>query len=346
MEVTPGEEAHADIALLRGKVYSMRGKVVDASDAPLAQIRLSARHNNDPAFTTVATAPTIEDGSFEIHDLMPGPYIVEPDAMFDPKTGAPLPRLAMSTPVTIGAADVNDVILRPSRTASLTGSIQIEGGVWSPATEKRRVGPALSEQTLTEPAGIPGIRIPYAGLSAIGSPINGSYAAEARADATFELAGVVPGEYQFVAGGFPETYYVKSVRIGDKDVTHESVRVPSGPLTVVVSTKGAEIAGTLPHDGLTVALWPETENLGHPLHGIRVVNSGKGGAFLLRGLAPGTYRVAAFDTSEVGVLWNYAFLDKFAGQAARVELKEGAKVAAKPPLIPMERFNEEFKKLP
>ncbi|MEO8100525.1 MAG: carboxypeptidase-like regulatory domain-containing protein [Acidobacteriota bacterium] len=186
VEVTPGGEARADIALLRGAVYSLRGKLIDESGAPMRQSRVSARRNNDAAFTTLAMTATGADGSFEMHDLMPGNYIVEPDAMFDPQTGAPLPRLAMSTPVVVGAADVTDVVLRPSRTASLTGTIQVEGEEWSPPTDKRRIGPTLTEATLTEPAGIP--RTPYAGLTAMDSSINGSYAAEVRADSKFEIA--------------------------------------------------------------------------------------------------------------------------------------------------------------
>ena len=188
----------------------------------------------------------------------------------------------------MSAADVNDFVVSVSTGATIQGTVRIEDGEWSPGAQQRRAGPTLSEQLLTEPGGLP--RTPFAGLALPGSPITGSYATEIRADATFEIKGVAAGEYQFAAGGFPETYYVKSVRIGDNDVTHAPVRVPSGPLTVVVSTKGAEVTGTLPRAGLSVVLWPETENLGHPLHGIRLVNSSKGGAFLLRGLAPGTYR--------------------------------------------------------
>ncbi|MEO8100524.1 MAG: hypothetical protein ABI811_22690 [Acidobacteriota bacterium] len=137
---------------------------------------------------------------------------------------------------------------------------------------------------------------------------------------------------------------MKSVRVENDDLTHAPIRIPSGPLTVVISTKGAEVGGTLPRDGLSVVLWPEPENPGHPLHGIRMVNS-KGSAFLMRGLPPGTYRVAAFDTSETGVLWNYAFLNSFSGEATRIEVNEGTKLKTEPRLIPTERFNSEFKKL-
>ena len=134
--------------------------------------------------------------------------------------------------------------------------------------------------------------------------------------------------------------------MGDTDVTHAPLRVPSDPLTVVVSAKGAEVAGTLPRDGLPVVLWPETENRGHPLRGVRLVQSTKGGSFLLRGLAPGVYRLAAFDADQPGILWNYGFLDKFADGAIKVEVNEGTRIEVNPPVVSRDRFYEEFAKLP
>jgi hypothetical protein len=152
--------------------------------------------------------------------------------------------------------------------------------------------------------------------------------------------------YRFVVVGFPETFYLKSVKMGDLDVTRAAIPVPGDPLTVIVSAKGAEVSGTAARDGLSVVLWPENDNPWHPTHGIRIVNSSKGGSFALRGLAPGKYRAAVFETPETGVLYNYEFLSKFANEAAKVEVLEGAKVKAEPPLIPAARFKAEFEKLP
>jgi hypothetical protein len=343
VEVKPADEVRADIKLLRGTVYSLGGQVLNASGAALTQRLVSVRRNNDPAFTTRAMALTNEEGKFQIHDLTPGDYVIDMDDRTDPQTGV-VERLISDTPVVLGPADLNDFVVRPATGVAIQGSVQIEDTEWTPQAQPGRAGPALTEPLLTASTGTP-----FVGLALPSSPITGSYAAAVRPDATFDITGLEPGEYQFVAGGFPETYYVKSVSIGTDDVTRTPIRVPGGPLSVVVSTNGAEVSGKVSRDGLGVALWPETENPGHPLHGIRVVNSGKGGAFRMTGLAPGAYRIAVFDTTEPGVLWNYGFLSKFAikfGETPRIDLVEGKKVMIDPPLISPARFKEEFDKLP
>ena len=120
---------------------------------------------------------------------MPGAYIVETAVRYDPQTGVPDPKVTGSTPVVIGTADVNNFVLRAPATSTVQGTIRIEDGEWSPGPPRTRPS-TLSEQQLSDPIGVPELRTPFAGLGLPGSPITGSYAAEIRTDATFEIRGL------------------------------------------------------------------------------------------------------------------------------------------------------------
>jgi hypothetical protein len=187
---------------------------------------------------------------------------------------------------------------------------------------------------------------PFAAITVPDAPLGLPRPAQIQADGSFEIVGVNSAEYQLTIGGLPEDYYLKSVNMGDSDVTHARLSLPGGNLKVVLSPNGAAVSGNMASEGLALFLWPVNPDPGRALNGIRSVNSGKKGLFRFTGLPPGDYRIAAFDTPDPGVLWNYAFLSQFADAASLLRISEGLRITAEPTLISPARFKEAFDKLP
>ena len=95
-------------------------------------------------------------------------------------------------------------------------------------------------------------------------------------------------------------------------------------LEIVLSSKPASISGTVrSSDGealadVTVNAWAKDDP------DIRTARTDASGRFTLRNLAPGEYRVIAWESIDRGVIENPAFRASFESQATVVTLQEGS----------------------
>jgi hypothetical protein len=165
---------------------------------------------------------------------------------------------------------------------------------------------------------------------------------------TISLNSVAPGDYRLFARPFGvgpdgETLtgrrasgpvagaYVKSARLGDKDVLADGLHLPgptSDSLEIVVGLNGAEVDGTAVENGrdaaanVVVAAVPEGSNRGRSdLY--RRTSSDREGRFSMRGLAPGDYTFYAWDDVERGAWENPELMRAFEGPGRFVRLREG-----------------------
>jgi protocatechuate 3,4-dioxygenase beta subunit len=344
IDVAAGSETKIDLTMRHGGYYKLSATLVDASGAPLANYSIAPRRA-DIEQNSARVWPTDSAGHVEIPGLEPGEYFsdVNPRQRTE---GVAVVRQRVR--FTIGETDAAGVVLRiPGQGARLTGTVRPEEGEL-----KLRINSdpqeGISASALASPdllAILPDL-FAFAAVAMPGTPSGEWKTGKLREDRTFELNGLDRGDYQLTLGGLPPGFYVKAMKQGDREVTHRPVAVPGEPIEVIVSAKGAEVSGKLAEGNRNVALWTEKEDEGSVLHGIHVTAGDRDGAFRFTGLPPGTYRIAGFADSEHGILWRFAFLNKFADDSPKVEVAEGAKVKADPPLIPAARFKEEFDKLP
>ena len=83
------------------------------------------------------------------------------------------------------------------------------------------------------------------------------------------------------------------------------------------------------------------ENLGS-----RRVVSDQNSSYRFAALPVGEYYVAAFSRVDAGLLESHDFVSRFNGEAARVELLEGAHGKLNAPILPADRIAEEVAKVP
>src|SRR5262249_37349705 len=129
----------------------------------------------------------------------------------------------------------------------------------------------------------------------------------------FSIKGLAPSQYLLDFRSLPETAYVKSIRLGDQDVTHAPVELSirsTANLEIVLSPKAAEISGTAAPDVL-VTLWPKMPDEGNPTRGSRSARVGDDGSFSIKSLAPGDYFIAAWSEGETGLLESREFVTQF-----------------------------------
>jgi hypothetical protein len=247
--------------------------------------------------------------------------------------------------VNVGTSDLNDVTIRMTEGAEISGRVTIEGGVDLPtfmASMPAAVGPAG-----------PQARMPNITLLATEGP-GAQLAATVNSDGTYRISNIPPLNRLLQIAPLPANAYVKSIRFGGLDVTRSPIDLASGTggvLDIVISTKGAEITATprtdkgeAPQVGAPVTIWPRTPNPGSPSGDVRF--NAPVASFRAQGLAPGDYYVAAWGTLNTDYLRVPEFLARFTALATKVTAAEGESVAVEPKVISREAIEKEMAQFP
>ncbi|MCW5801101.1 MAG: carboxypeptidase regulatory-like domain-containing protein [Deltaproteobacteria bacterium] len=251
-----------DVEILIGVGPVVRGKVVDEKDAPVAGARLMAFGDGGGGSTD---AKSDANGAFEVTGLPPGKYELNAhgDTHVHARPGAA---------IELKDADIDGVIVRVQTGVRLKGHV-----------EPRQVA-----EVTFDPERLEGMM--QMGLIALVAP------------------AVTDGSGEFTIGPLMPMKGTVSARSNDSGERGEAavdVR-PGMPEVVVKLAPGGSIAGRVvdgegkPVAGVTVAANPAGGNERTTIVNGRITSgvqglTGASGAFELRGVAPGTYRLAALD---------------------------------------------------
>ncbi|MBM3757693.1 MAG: hypothetical protein FJW38_27400 [Acidobacteria bacterium] len=152
-----------------------------------------------------------------------------------------------------------------------------------------------------------------------------SRGARAEADGKFKLEALMPGAYTpYLQGGGDA--YLKEVRVAGNPVNGSEINIAGDmELEVIASLNGATLEGVVTNrDGgrlsLPVVVVVPDEQLRFRLSRFHYVNTDSEGRYQMKGVAPGKYRVYAFEEIEQGA-WHDADLMKQA-KGETVELAE------------------------
>jgi hypothetical protein len=247
------------------------------------------------------------DGAFTINNVAPGRYILR--ARGD---DSEVPQFA-ALPVTVNGSDIDDLTVVLSAGATISGALTFLPGS-SPApdvTQFRMTAPSIDQ-------------------SDFGPQSN----ARVDKDGHFTISGLSAGAHLIRPGGGSRSWILKSVTVGDRDVTDTPFQVRSGEsladVSVVFTDKQSEINGMLttengtPVPDYTVLAFPADASLWRPqARQIMIARPDQTGKYRIRGLPPGDYYLATVDPSEQGEWFEPAYLDEHRSGAARVILGDG-----------------------
>jgi hypothetical protein len=162
-----------------------------------------------------------------------------------------------------------------------------------------------------------------------------------NADGTFSMPGVTPGDAYRVQARLPPEYYIKSIRYGAE-------QIPNG--TIPAASEGVPLEITIARDpaSLTVSV---TYGVVDPISIVQVAAIPEG-ALALRsdlrrsgaigpdgqaawnGMAPGTYRVVAFESNDLHDSQDRVLLQALSSQSASVELHAAERASRTVTVIP------------
>ena len=316
VDVTSGSEVVLDYAVPRLKPYTIRGRIVDSGSTlapPSASIALSfqALNGQNTMFSRNAFYNP-GNGAFEFRDVMPGLYILYVNTV-NGSAGAP---------VEVVNADVEGLVLTVSSGISITGRIDVEGGTLPVSGVRVQFRPVVG-----------GAPMMFGALPSTQT---------VAADGTFRITNVQPGLYRIVPPALAD-FYVKHARFERQDALNQNVDVaqrgPDPPtVDIVLSTNVGQIEGTVsdsrlqPFPGAQVVLIPERNRDSADLYKTAV--SDQTGRFTLKGIAPGEYKLYAWETLENNAYFDPDLQRRSASAGKSIEVSESAKLSVSLQVIP------------
>jgi protocatechuate 3,4-dioxygenase beta subunit len=303
--IKPGEEASSiDILMHKVPVHKIRGKVFNQithkPGVGVNLVLLPKTNNREWDFGSQSTVQKT-DGSFVLKEVLPGSYSLM-SFRFDDGI-----RYMNRQAIDVGDADVEGIVITVTAGNNISGRIMWEG---QPALEK-------DELTVT----------PQAVDMLFG------FRGQARVDRDnlFTLKGLGEGTYRAQVMGMTKDCYIKDVHYGEFSALNEGFTATHGEasaLEIVLSSRGARVQGTvmdsdgLPLAGVSVVLVPELSQREN-YQKYKTESTDQYGNFVLRGIAPGDYKLFSWVEVESGAWEDPEYLKQFEDKGQRITVQDG-----------------------
>jgi hypothetical protein len=232
--------------------------------------------------------------------------------------------------VEIRDRDITNIVVSLSPGFTVAGRLTVDRAATGPATPLTGLRIGLRTDPLS-----PGATTYTAPVQADGSfaiPATGPNAGPAN------NAGPLAGDYRVLVNpiltpptdsgitGMPpqfQSYYVKSIRLGDVDLLNDTLRLtsqPSDPLLIVIGTNPGSVRGSA-KPGSTVVLIHDNALRYRVNEKTSIADAA--GNFVFENVAPGNYKAFAWETVERGMWQDPSFMGTQEERGVPVHVDEG-----------------------
>jgi hypothetical protein len=279
------------------------------------------------------SSPNRTTGEFDLRGILPGQYDLlsnVPDGNGRQAWGR--------TKVNVVPGDVRDVVLNISTGVDVKAQVTIDGAAPAFTMQAQQVGArgltvingvvTQSQPTPATPVPTPANRVQFRSAEGFGIPVLENAAGQ---DMTYDPAGVstfrnvVPGKYFITVLPLPANAYIVDVKAGGTSVFDSGLDINSQTpeIHVEISTKGAKVTGRVldatqkPAPTARVVLVPvESRRQNQQLY--KVGTSDNSGNFTISGVAPGDYKLFAWEAVPNTAWLNSEFLSPYEGRGLSV----------------------------
>ncbi len=306
VEVAPGADVHdITLQLSTTPAASVKGHV-ELPDGVKASGPIQVSFvSHDEAVGQPATFSSMQN-EFGLADLAPGHYTAITEVL-----GTDQYRGMDEVDLQPGP---QEVVLHLQKGVPLAGHLEVQG-------------PGAAELAQCKITLIP-VGMPQSMRTRLSVPV--------EADGTFAFPSVAAGVWDIGVQPIPRGGYVKAMKLGDQDVLTTEMNITAAtnaPLSVVLSTRGGAVTGTVkvPDDAAAdltgtprpVVLLAPVGKFSHVASFFMMRPAGEGGKYELRGVTPGTYKVFAFDHLQRNSVQDPDFMARIASLGKPVEVHEG-----------------------
>jgi hypothetical protein len=314
INVVPGAQLRGvDITLLKTRTWRIRGKVInglgESLPRPVYLMLLPGEKARMGFHPSASTQVRDADGTFELRGVTPGSYILMAQC-FDGGKG-----YAARQPVDVGSDNVENISLLLSAGMDLKGVVRVDG----PG------GAALGN-----------LQVSLAPQEMLRMGMQGAKVAD---DGSFSMPGVPPAIYTIEVFGMGETFYIKSVRMGDADGLEAGLDLThgAGALEIVLSPNGGQVNGSVVDSkqaatNASLVLAPEGRRREQRSF-FKMANTDAQGHFTIKGIAPGDYKLFAWTQIDDPDYQDPEFLKPYENQGEAVTVRESSRESVQLKLI-------------
>jgi protocatechuate 3,4-dioxygenase beta subunit len=329
--VHSGEQVQAiDFSIADTTVLSrrMRGTILDGESgmpAAGAVVRLIPRQLQGAALIIPSTTAG-PDGTFEVKGMTHGAYSML------------VSFAAANAYMTIdaGAGDVEGIKVATMKGMDVPWHVTYEEGVVDPAATPLQVALVRDPDVIGPP---PVNAVMTAGW--VGPPQGViTLRAQPMGDG-FVLRNVPPGEYRLRLSNVPDGAYLKSIRRGGEDVLRDGMKIlgaSSTPIEIVLGLNSGKVDGHVVNKSkelegnVAVVLVPAFDRNRGDLYR-KVVTDAKG-AFRITGVAPGQYKLFAWEDVLDGAWRDPDFLRTYEVRGVSVNIESARSATTEVEVIP------------
>jgi protocatechuate 3,4-dioxygenase beta subunit len=303
--VKAGEEiTSVEILMRQLLVYRIRGRVFNqithkpGTGTNIILTPKTQNHEWDVSYPQVNVGK--QDGSFEIPEVTPNSYTLTAFWFDEGKV------YSTSLPIDVGNADVEGVAVTIAPGININGQILWEGK------------PSLEKNELTVMPVPADLDLVFSGRTRVSQ---GNF---------FTLKDVGDGTYRAMVDGQSKDCYIKDIRYAGSSALEDGFTVTRGTaasLDITISCHGALVQGTvsdadgLPAVGVWAVLVPNDPRRSQ--HGLyKTQTTDQYGHFVVKGIAPGDYRLFSWDEVEEGAWEDAEFLKPFEEKGEKVTVEE------------------------
>ncbi len=325
IDVAPGAHLlNMDFNIRKLPSVRIRGRVLDGTTGQPAlsvNTRLETRGNGTVRLGQLS-ARASKDGTFEMRNVPAGSYTIAAE-----QYGAR--KLSARIPVEVGNQDLNNVLITLTAGAEISGVLVFEG-----STPTRYRGQLA--------------------LVVAGNPMGGYVQTQQfKEDGTFVLHDVFPGIYQLTVNPPPQGKYIKSIRMGEQDFTSGRIDLAqpgAAALTVTFGSDPGQVQGVVMDakgdSGLARIVLAPRDGFDDRLDLVKIVTAGAKGVFKVSDVAPGDYRVFAFEELDPNILRSAEFRKLFESRSVSVLVHPASQETVQIKAISAEEIALEKTKLP
>ncbi|HYL77225.1 MAG TPA: carboxypeptidase regulatory-like domain-containing protein [Bryobacteraceae bacterium] len=324
LNITPGAQITGlNMTLARVRTVRVKGHVNGSfpnAGRRNAMVMLLPRDNT--GFMPRAMVRVLDaQGNFELRGVAPGSYMLRADYNNDNM------RFSGRLQLDVGNSNIEGIELSLSPPGELKGKLVVE-----------------------ENGDLAGTRLNVLLQPKQNGAMMGNSRAQVQDDLNFQMNNVGPDPYDIVVTNLPEGFYLKSVRLGQQDVTETGVDfsqgVSAGELVVTINPHGGQIDGTAQNDkgeaaaSATVTLIPDEAH--RELNWLyKTANTDQNGHFTMKGLRPGKYTIYAWEDIEQGAYQDADFVKPHESSGEKVTIEQSAHSTVQLKVVPAEKSGNE-----
>lgn len=313
LDLRPGQEMRGiDLMARRARTVTARGRVVKPVGASSVTVGIGQTTDNGSMNTTNSLGDP--EGKFEWRGMIPGAYTLTAQATVGEK------RYTVRYPLQVGSMDIDNIELRLAPALDWKGAIRIEGNT---ETKLAQVTVRFEGRSGRSSSTSPG-RITMVDGRSI------SLGGGVADDGTFSLS--LDPDFYRISATAPGALYLKSVTCGSTDATEAGIDLAESgacDVTVVMSANSGQIDGQVtdensqPAPSVQVTL-VATGSRRSDLFKLGITDAT--GHFSMKGLAPGSYKVYAWEEVDSNaVRYDPEFVKPYESSGQTVQIAEGGK---------------------